>query len=92
LEKISLETIVREDFPGQIGVIDARARANVVAWGFILLIVTIVLGLAAYVWLHIDHLETNTLREFLQTTVAGEIGLLAGLFGSKNSLARSGQP
>jgi len=68
----------------EVSVIDARSRAHAVAWGFAALITTVVLGLLAYVALDVAKLETNTLREWLQTTIAGEIGLLAGLFGSRD--------
>ncbi len=68
----------------EVHVIDARSRAHAVSWGFAALITTVVLGVAAYVALDIARLETNTLREWLQTTIAGEIGLLAGLFGSRD--------
>ena len=54
------------------------------SWGFVALISTVVLGLVAYVALDVARLETNALREWLQTTIAGEIGLLAGLFGSRD--------
>jgi len=68
----------------EVSVTDARSRAHAVAWGFAALITTVVLGLLAYVALDVAKLETNTLREWLQTTIAGEIGLLAGLFGSRD--------
>ncbi len=68
----------------EVSVIDARSRAHAVAWGFAALITTVVLGLLAYVALDVAKLETNTLRDWLQTTIAGEIGLLAGLFGSRD--------
>ena len=64
-------------------IINAHSRANAVNWGFGLLIGTIIVGLAAYVALDIAKLETNTLREWLQTTVASEVGLLAGLLGAR---------
>lgn len=60
-----------------------RARAQAISWGFGAFIVTIVLGIASFVALDIAKLETNTLREWLQTTIAGEIGLIAGLLGSR---------
>ncbi len=68
----------------EVSVIDARSRAHAVAWGFAALITTVALGLIAYVALDVAKLETNTLREWLQTTIAGEVGLLAGLFGSRD--------
>jgi hypothetical protein len=66
----------------EVPVIEAQSRARAVSWGFIILLVTIVIGIGAYVTLDALRLETNTLREWLQTTIAGEIGLLAGLLGS----------
>jgi fructose-specific phosphotransferase system IIC component len=68
----------------EVQVIDARSRATAVSWGFVALITTVALGLVAYVALDVVKLETNTLREWLQTTVAGEIGLLAGILGSRD--------
>lgn len=68
----------------EVSVIEARSRAIVVNWGFVTIIVTLVLGISAYVFLDVTNHETNTLREWLQTTIAGEIGLLAGLLGSRN--------
>jgi hypothetical protein len=74
------------DFEGprkDVKVIQAESHANAVSWGFRILLVTIVVGLLAYVALDIARLEAATLREWLQTTIAGEIGLLAGLLGSQ---------
>lgn len=68
----------------EVQVIDARSRATAVSWGFVALITTVALGLVAYVALDVSKLETNTLREWLQTTIAGEIGLLAGILGSRD--------
>jgi hypothetical protein len=68
----------------EVQVIDARSRATAVSWGFAALITTVALGLVAYIALDVVKLETNTLREWLQTTVAGEIGLLAGILGSRD--------
>jgi hypothetical protein len=54
------------------------------SWAFATLITTIVLGVAAYVALDIAKMETSTLREWLQTTISGEIGLIAGFSGSRS--------
>jgi hypothetical protein len=84
--KVSLEQVASQSYPAaDVAVIDARSRASAVSWGFALLAITVVGGLVAYVSLDIAKLDTNALREFLQTTVAGEIGLIAGLLGSRNS-------
>lgn len=64
-------------------IIDARSRAKAVDWGFGLLGLTIIAGLVAYIVLDINKLETSTLREWLQTTIASEVGLLAGLLGAR---------
>lgn len=83
--KVSLEQVASQNYPAaDVAVIDARSRASAVFWGFGLLALTIVSGLLAYVWLDVAKLETSSLREFLQTTVAGEIGLLSGLLSSRN--------
>jgi len=66
----------------EVRVIEAESRAKAISWGFRVLLVTICVGIAAYVALDIAKLESSTLREWLQTTIAGEIGLLAGLLGS----------
>jgi hypothetical protein len=63
-------------------VINARARSNAVNWGFGALISTVLIGIIAFVILDIAKLETLTLREWLQTTIAGELGLLAGMLGT----------
>ena len=81
-EQIDLRSY--ESPTAEVSVIAARSRAHAVSWGFAALITTVVLGLAAYVVLDVAKLETNTLREWLQTTIAGEIGLLAGLLGSRD--------
>jgi hypothetical protein len=44
---------------------------------------TIVFGLIAYVALDVAKLQTDTLREWLQTTIAAEVGLLAGVLGTR---------
>jgi hypothetical protein len=80
--KIKLSDL--EDGKDQVSVIEAKSRANAIYWGFTVLALTIIGGLIAYVVLDVNHLETNTLREWLQTTIAGETGLLAGLFGSRD--------
>jgi hypothetical protein len=64
-------------------IVSLRTRSKATGWGFIVLITTIFIGIASFVALDIARLETNTLREWLQTTIAGEIGLLAGLMGSR---------
>ncbi len=64
-------------------VIEARARAHAVQWGFAVLGGTIVFGLIAYVALDVAKLQTDTLREWLQTTIAAEVGLLAGVLGTR---------
>jgi hypothetical protein len=82
-DKLNLKQLASENFPAaDVAVIDARSRATAISWGFATLITTIVLGVAAYVALDIAKLDTNTLREWLQTTIAGEIGLIAGFSGS----------
>lgn len=82
-DKLNLKQLASENFPaGDVAVIDARSRATAISWGFATLITTIVLGVIAYVALDIARLETNTLREWLQTTIAGEIGLIAGFSGA----------
>lgn len=77
------------DLPDSIGehgvkLIVAHSRAKAVDWGFGLLAGTIIAGLGAYIALDVAKLETNTLREWLQTTVASEVGLLAGLLGARD--------
>jgi hypothetical protein len=85
-DKLNLKQLASENFPaGDVAVIDARSRATAISWGFATLITTVVLSVAAYVALDIAKLYTNTLREWLQTTIAGEIGLIAGFSGSRNN-------
>ncbi len=67
-------------------VIEAESRAKATSWGFIILLVTVCIGIAAYIALDIVKLEADTVREWLQTTIAGEIGLLAGLLGSPRDI------
>jgi hypothetical protein len=64
--------------------IPIRARAWALYLGFGVLLVTIVFGLVAFTVLSGEKLETNTLRELLQTTIAGEIGLIAGLLSDRD--------
>lgn len=63
--------------------IAARARASAIHWGFGILAGTIIIGIGAFIALACVKLETNTLREWLQTTIAGEIGLIAGLLSDR---------
>jgi hypothetical protein len=63
--------------------IPIRARAQAIHWGFGALIATVLLGIGSFVALAVAKLETNTLREWLQTTIAGEIGLIAGLLSDR---------
>jgi hypothetical protein len=65
-------------------VIVARARASAIHWGFGTLAATILIGIGAFIALDCSRLETSTLREWLQTTIAGEIGLIAGLMSDRD--------
>jgi hypothetical protein len=83
-ERISLSPLVGEYPSDEVKIIEARSRAHAVVWGFGAFIATIVLGLIAFVALDLAKLETSTLREWLQTTVASEVGLIAGLLGTRD--------
>lgn len=83
-ERISLSRLVGEYPSAEVKFIEARSRAQAVGWGFAAFIATIVFGLVAFVVLDVAKLETNTLREWLQTTIASEVGLLAGLLGTRD--------
>jgi hypothetical protein len=45
------------------------------------------IGIGAFIALDCSRLETSTLREWLQTTIAGEIGLIAGLMSERERSA-----
>jgi hypothetical protein len=62
-------------------IINAHTRFRAVELGFIVLGATICVGLLSFVGMNLAHMETNTLREWLQTTIASEAGLVAAAFG-----------
>ena len=66
-------------------VIEAESRARAVQWGFVVLAATIAVGVLAFAIITAGRLDSNPLREWLQTTISGEIGLLAGLLGAPAS-------